>query len=105
MFSGLAEQAFGPSEIEIMRRAMTIAARSLSLETSGDAGEPLRLLARSILQQTAMGQSDPLVISAHALREQQAVSLRTFQPYERRSLTRRSHTRRKGFAPHSRKIA
>lgn len=105
MFSGLIEKAFGPTEIEIMRRAMTISSRALRLETKSNADEQLRLLARSILHQTAEGQSDPLIISARALRERQAINLRMFQPYERRSLIRRSHKRRKGHVIHSRKIA
>ena len=105
MLSGIAEQAFGQAEIDIMRRAMDIATRSLRLEQAGDMSVSLRLVARSILRQTSLGQTDPLIIGAQALREQKTARLQTFQPYERRSRPRRTHARNSAHAPHSRKIA
>ena len=105
MFSGVAERAFGPTEIRIMQRAMSLATHSLRLEEAGEKGELLRLVAQSILRQTASGQSDPLMISVRALREQRTARNQTFQPYNRRRLTGHVHAKRARRIPRLRKIA
>lgn len=106
MISGGAEKfCFGPTEIDVMRRAMQIAEQALRRSRGTNVNEALRPIARSILRMTAAGQSDPLVMSAVALREHQDAAEQSFYPYERRFLTRRSHARFRSVALRARKIA
>lgn len=103
--SGVEKLCFGPTEIDVMRRAMQIAEQALRRSLGANVHEALRPIAHSILRMTAAGQSDPLVISAVALREHQNAATQSFYPYERRFLTRRSHARCRSVALRARKIA
>jgi len=106
MLSGGAEKfCFGPTEIDVMRRAMQIAEQALRRFGASNVPDALRPIARTILRMTAAGQSDPLVMSAVALREHQNAAAQIFHPYERRSATRRAHLRCRGIALRRSKIA
>jgi hypothetical protein len=106
MISGGAEKfCFGPTEIDVMRRAMQIAEQALRRSEGTNVREALRPIAHSILRMTAAGQSDPLIMSAVALREHQDSVAQIFHPYERRLPTRRAHARCRGVALRARKIA
>ncbi|MEN9708146.1 MAG: hypothetical protein RIQ68_554 [Pseudomonadota bacterium] len=106
MISGGAEKfCFGPTEIDVMRRAMQIAEQALRRSDGTNVHDALRPIAHSILRMTAAGQSDPLVMSAVALREHQSSVAQIFHPYERRLPTRRAHMRCRGVAMNACKIA
>jgi hypothetical protein len=106
MLSGDAEKfCFGPTEIDVMRRAMKIAEQALRRSGISDVQHALHPIARTILRMAAAGQSDPLIMSAVALREYREAAGQTFHPYERRSLTRRTHLRWRGVALRTSKIA
>ncbi len=106
MLSGGAEKfCFGPTEIDVMRRAMQIAVQALRHSGASNVQDALRPIARAILRMTAAGQSDPLIMSAVALREHRDAAGQTFHPYERRSLTRRAHLRCRGVALRTSKFA
>ncbi len=106
MICGGAEKfCFGPTEIDVMRRAMQIAEQALRRTDVPNVHDALRPIAHSILRMAASGQSDPLIMSAVALREQQDVAAHIFHPYERRLHTRRAHARCRGVALRARKIA
>mgnify|MGYP000042871571 CR=1 FL=1 len=102
---GAEKFCFGPTEIDLMRRAMQIAEQALRRSGATDVHEALRPIAHSILRMAAAGQSDPLVMSAVALREHQDAAAQIFHPYERRLPTGRAHARCRGIALRARKIA
>lgn len=90
MFPGsMGKACFGPTEIDAMRRALTLAERALPTSCQ----ERRQEIARSIVQFAASGQFDPLVLSAMAVQSRRQKEQATFHPYHRRAQAGRPHAR------------